>query len=266
MPVSPLRDDIEAGRTSLGVWVQSPEMVELCAHVGFRWVMLDQMFSANDWSRTESLIRAAEASGVTPIVRVQSNPWLGRDHRVAVDVARAVGIGAEFLLVSHADTAELDECLVAGQDWHRRVLNLHPYRQAGELMPRLAQGLVPTCVIPQPETLPTLQSLPEVIRDPRVSVVFIGMSDAARALAGDARGDFDDPRLWEYVDNAVTLGREHGVTVGANTSYGYTLAELRRRVEKLHDHGVRMVMIQGASFLFQVAANQLLGELGPLLG
>jgi hypothetical protein len=29
---------------------------------------------------------------------------------------------------------------------------------------------------------------------------------------------------------------------------------------------VRMVMIQGASFLFQVAANQLLGELGPLLG
>jgi 4-hydroxy-2-oxoheptanedioate aldolase len=265
MGSTPLRDDFEAGRTSLGVWVQSPEMVELCGHVGFRWVMLDQMFSANDWGRLENLIRAADAAEVTPVVRVQSNPWLGYDHRVSVDVARAVGVGAEFVLVSHSNLVELDECVAAAGDWHRRALNLHPYAAPGTLMPRMVGRTDPTWLIPQPETGPTLEALPEVMARPGVHAVFIGMSDAARALAGDAAPDFYDPRLWEYVDRAVELGRRHGVIVGANTSYGYTLDDLRRRVEMLHEHGVRMIMIQGASFLFQVAANQLLGELAPLL-
>lgn len=251
---------------SLGIWVQSPEMVELCAHVGFRWVMLDQMFSANDWGRLEELMRAADASEVTPVVRVQSNPWLGYDHRVSVDVARAIGVGAEFVLVSHSEVAELDECAIAARDWHRRALNLHPYAAPGRLMPRMAGRTAPTWLIPQPETAAALESLPEVIARPDVHAVFIGMSDAARAVAAGAEPDFHDPRLWAYVDRAVELGGQHQVVVGANTSYGYSLAELRRRVEMLHAHGVRMVMLQGASFLFQVAANQLLGELAPLLG
>jgi 4-hydroxy-2-oxoheptanedioate aldolase len=265
MRTDPLHDDIEAGRTSVGIWAQSPDIVELCAFVGFRWVMLDQMFSPNDWSTTDQLLRAAEAAGITPVVRVQSNPWLGYDHRIAVDVARATGIGAQYVLVSHSEQREIDECIVASRDWHRRALTMHPYRDRDELMPSLLDRRAPTCVIPQPETQAALDTLEDLIRHPEISMVFIGMSDAARALTGEDPPNFDHPKLWEYVDRAVDLGRRHGVTVGANTSYAYSIPELGKRVERLHEHGVRMVMVQGASFIFQVAANQLMSGLAAVL-
>ena len=56
------------------------------------------------------------------------------------------------------------------------------------------------------------------------------------------------------------------MTIGANTSYAYTLEELRKRVVMLHEHGVRMIMMQGVNFIFQIVAEQLLGELQPILG
>jgi 4-hydroxy-2-oxoheptanedioate aldolase len=216
---NPLLDRIQERKTSIGVFANSADMVELCAFVGFHWVMIDQMFTSNDWSRTEDLIRAAEASGITPVVRIQSNPWLGYDHRVAVDVSRANGIGAQFMMVSHSGKQEIDECVLAGKDWHRKALNIHPYRSFDDWEGGLDRQAQQTFVIPQPETRGALDSLEEVIKDPDIRIVFIAMTDASRIITGSHRPDFYNQRLWEYVDRAVALGKEHGVTIGANTSY-----------------------------------------------
>src|SRR5450756_1637486 len=124
MAQNPLLDRIKEGKTSLGVWANSPDMVELCAFVGFHWVMIDQMFTSNDWSKTEDLLRAAEASGITPVVRIHSNPWLGYDHRIAVDVSRLNGIAAQFILVSHSCKEDVGECLQARRVWPRKALRI----------------------------------------------------------------------------------------------------------------------------------------------
>jgi 4-hydroxy-2-oxoheptanedioate aldolase len=260
-----LLEDLEAGRTSLGLWVNSVDMVDLCGYVGFSWVMIDQMFSSHDWHQTSALITAAEAAEITPVVRIQSNPWLGYDHRIAADVARAIGVGAQFMLVSNSGKQEIDECVVAARDWHRKGLVIHRGREHGDD----DQATAPrrrAFVIPQPETLGALDSLEAVIADPEISIVFIAMSDASRILSGEEKPDFYNARLWEYVDRAVELGRQHGVTIGANTSYAYTLDEMRKRVVMLHERGIRMIMMQGVNFIFQIVAEQLLGELRPLLG
>jgi 4-hydroxy-2-oxoheptanedioate aldolase len=262
---NPLLDRIQERKTSIGVFANSADMVELCAFVGFHWVMIDQMFTSNDWSRTEDLIRAAEASGITPVVRIQSNPWLGYDHRVAVDVSRANGIGAQFMMVSHSGKQEIDECVLAGKDWHRKALNIHPYRSFDDWEGGLDRQAQQTFVIPQPETRGALDSLEEVIKDPDIRIVFIAMTDASRIITGSHRPDFYNQRLWEYVDRAVALGKEHGVTIGANTSYAYNLDEMRGRVEMLVEHGVRVVLTQGAPFLFQLAATDFLTRLAPVL-
>ncbi len=265
MARNPLLEDIEQGRTSLGVWANSVDMVELCGHVGFHWVMIDQMFTAIDWSMAAELIRAAEAAGITPVLRLQSNPWLGYDHRIAVDLSRAMGVGAQFMLVSNSGKEEIDECVQAAADWHRKALTIHPYRDFDEWIPTLATQSRETFVIPQPETKGALDSLEEVIKDPGIKAVFIAMTDASRIITGNHRPDFENEKLWEYVDRAVELGKQHGVTIGANTSYAYTIDGLRKRVEKLHEHGVRMIMAQGANFIFQIVANQFLSDLSPIL-
>jgi predicted ATPase len=39
---------------------------------------------------------------------------------------------------------------------------------------------------------------------------------------------------------------------------------MKKRIRKLHEHGVQMIMAQGAPFLFQIAMNEFLGDLRPL--
>src|ERR1700750_810276 len=102
MANSPLLNKIEQGGTAIGIRINSADMIDLCGHLGFDWFVIDHMFSAHDWGRTEDFIRAGEAAGITPVVRVQANPWIGYDHRLAVEVSRAMGIGAQFVFVSNS--------------------------------------------------------------------------------------------------------------------------------------------------------------------
>lgn len=239
-------------------------MVEVSAYVGFDWFLVDQMFSASDWQRTEELVRAGEAAGITPVVRLQSFPWLGYDHRVAVDVARAGGVGARHVMVSASGAREIDESLQAARDGHRRLLTV--FRGLPGAEPSSAPGghQAPTVVIPHLESREALEGAETMMEHREVKVVFIAVTDTLCELTGEEHPDFYAPPLWEYIDRAVSLGRRHGVVVGANTGFAGSLDEVRRRAELLHRHGVRMVMLQGGAFLFQLAATDLLARLAPL--
>ena len=266
MRENPLLDKLKSGRTALGLYVNITDMIVLCGHLGFDWGMLDHMFTAHDFSQMDSLIRSAEAAGMTPVVRVQSNPWLGYDHRVAVDVTRLLGIGAQFVLVSHSGKQEIDECLEVAGDWHRKVLIIHPFSDYDEWAPGREKMEQEMFIIPQAESVGALESLEEVIKTPGVKLVFLAMTDASRIITGSDTPNFYDEKLWAYVDRAVELGKEHGVWIGANTSYAYSLEEITKRIGMLHEHGVQMIMAQGANFLFQVAMTSFLKEVRPLIG
>jgi len=205
------------------------------------------------------------AANITPVVRVQSNPWLGYDHRVAVEVTRALGVGLQFVLISNSGKEEIDECIEVSRDWHRKALTIHPYSDFSDWDKGHDKQVDETYVIPQPETKQALDDIEDYIRNPEIKAVFIAMTDASRILTGQHQPDWYDERLWEYVDRAVELGREHNTIIGANTSYAYTLEEIRKRIEHLCEHGVQMIMAQGANFIFQVAMTNLLRELGPVL-
>jgi 4-hydroxy-2-oxoheptanedioate aldolase len=257
---NPLLDNMKAGKTSLGTGVNDPDMVELCAHLGFDWAFIDMMFTANDFNRIEMLIRTAEAAGITPVVRVQSHPWLGYDHRIAVDVARLRGIGAEYILVSNSGKREIEECLEVSKDWHRKVITIHPFNDFDEWGPTSKKLEQNTYIIPQPETQLALDELEETMQMPGIKLVLIAMTDASRVLTGQQKPDWYHPKVWEYVDRAVEAGKKHGVVVGANTSYAYNLPEMKKRIQVLHDHGVRMILAQTAYFFLQITMNQFLRE------
>src|SRR4051794_35910724 len=169
--VSPLAAKLAAGEPTLGLFVNTPDMVELCGHLGFDWFVIDQMWTGIDWSRTEELIRAGEAAGITPIVRVPGNPWLGYNDRLAFDCSRALGLGAQFVFVSHSEKREIDECLQVSKDWHRKIMTVHPYNDFSEWDTVRDAHEAGTYVVPQPETLGALRDLEAVIRDPAIRLV-----------------------------------------------------------------------------------------------
>ncbi len=254
---NPLLEKFKEKKTALGLWINSPDMVELCAYLGFDWFMIDQMFSNFDWGKTEEMIRAGEAAGITPVVRVQSNPWLGYDHRIAVDVTRAQGIGAQFIQVSFSCKKEIEECVLVSKDWHRKPTSIH-YFTSGEWDKKIDEMAEGTFIIPQPESKGALEDLEATLAMEGIKMFFIAMTDASRVITGQKKPDWFHPKLWEFVKKAVTIGEKNGIMIGANTSYAYTMKEMRERVKRLHEAGVKMIMTQGAPFLFQVAIKEFL--------
>lgn len=255
---NPLLDKVLNNQTSLGVAVTEPDMVELCAFLGLDWFMIDMMFTGSDFSRTQYMIRTGEAAGITPVVRVQSNPWLGYDHRISVDVSRVTGMGAQFVLISHSCQKEIEEGLQVAKSWHRRAMWIHPFKSLDEWGTKTDQMSAGTYIIPHAESDGSLADLEATISLPGLKMFFIAMTDASRVITKSKVPDWHHEELWRYVDRAVKLGEKHGVMIGANTSYGYTMAEMRLRVRRLHEAGVKFILMQPAQFLFQVAMTEFL--------
>jgi len=260
-----LKERLASGGTAIGVWANDPETVELCAFLGFDWIMIDMMFTGMDFRDVQNMIRTCQAADITPIVRMQTNPWHGYDARVAVDLSRLQGIGAEYVLISHSGLREIEEALEVAKDWHRKALWVHPFKSR-EWEKRTDEMVENTFIIPHAESQGALDDFDRVLDLPDLKMFFFAMTDLSKVLGNSKKPDFQNPELWRLIEKTVRKGQDKGFVVGANTSYAYTLREMRERVKRLHDAGVRFIMIQGAQFLFQVAMMDFLPGVREDLG
>ena len=80
------------------MYSHDPDLIEIVGYAGFDYVMLDMEHSRVNPETMVMLIRTAEASGLTPIIRVgENNPLLIRS---------AVESGAKGIIVPHIRNAE----------------------------------------------------------------------------------------------------------------------------------------------------------------
>ena len=161
---------------------------------------------------------------------------------------------------------EITEALEIAKDWHRRALWIHPFnnREWERRTDEMAEG---TYIIPHMESQGAIDDFERILDQPDLKMFFFAMTDLSKVLTGNSKTpDFNNPALWKMIDKAVKKGKEKGIFIGANTSYAYTLEEMRQRVKKLHDAGVNFIMIQGAQFLFQVAMMNFLPGVRQDLG
>ncbi|MBA4423106.1 MAG: siderophore biosynthesis protein SbnG [Syntrophus sp. (in: bacteria)] len=102
---NPVKQAIRDGQTVFGVYigVPSPTMVELAGYAGFDFVRIDICHSAVDLPTIANMIRAAEASGVTPMVRLDYDPHL---------IAKVLEAGAMGLLIPDVSTVETARSVV----------------------------------------------------------------------------------------------------------------------------------------------------------
>jgi len=102
---NPVKQAIRNGETVFGLYiaVPSPMMVELAGYAGFDFVRIDVCHSAVDLPTIADMIRAAEASGVIPMVRVDNDPHL---------IAKILEAGAMGLFVPDVSTQEMARSVV----------------------------------------------------------------------------------------------------------------------------------------------------------
>lgn len=258
-----LKEKLDSGGSAVGVIALDPYSIEVAAYMGFDWVLLDQMFTSLDWTATESLIRCSEAAGITPVVRVQSNPWLGYDHRIAVDVTRLISVGAQYIVISNSCKKEIEECLEAARNWHRKFW---VHVDADEWEPGSKGSSSGVQIIPQPECKEGLAQLLETLEMPGIRMAFIGTTDPSMALGKTKTPDFYAKALWEFIDEAAESARNKDTVLIANTSWFKSMDDMVERVMHMHQHGIRMPLLQTSYYLLQLAVGKYLKDIKSLLG
>lgn len=236
-----------AGDAVIGVNVQidHPWLVELIGAAGFDFVMLDGEHGAA-YNNLPTLIMAADAAGVTPIVRV---PDHGRAH-----LLWALESGAAGVQVPMVDTPEQAQALVFETKYApvggRGFSNAT--RAAG-------YGVVPTIqhadesnretlLIVQIETVQALERAAEIAAVPGVDMIFIGPADLAQSMgyAGQSKApeviaamtaciaavrDMVPVGISAFDGDEVRFWRERG----ASSILTGSMHRIRRAFEGLHE-------------------------------
>ena len=106
-PVNRFKESLRSGQPQIGLWLGlgSAYAAEICATMGFDWVVVDGEHAPNDIRSTLEHLQAIASYPVHPVVR----PPVGETHILK----QLLDIGAQTVLVPMVDTAEYARELVA---------------------------------------------------------------------------------------------------------------------------------------------------------
>jgi 2-keto-3-deoxy-L-rhamnonate aldolase RhmA len=207
-----LREALASNAVVYGTWVQtpSPEVVEIIGWSGWDFVILDLEHGPYGAETLPHLIRAAEAAGTAPLVRVaQSAPH---------DVGRALDLGAAGIVTPGVSSAEAGESVV-------RLTRFPPLGSRGASpstrqlhysaipFPTLtAAGAPQPLIVHQVEARLATTDLGSILGIEGLSVIFIGPYDLSTSLG--LPGQFDHPKVREAITEIVERAAERNVAVG----------------------------------------------------
>jgi 4-hydroxy-2-oxoheptanedioate aldolase len=195
-----------------GIALPSPDLVELCAVVGFDFVTLDTEHEAMSSEQVVHCIRAAEAYDITPIVRVPRSPDL---------VLKFMNAGAQGIHVPRCSTVQDLQELVKWTRFH--PLGERTFYNRGR-SGNFSVGYTDTAawaraanqellVIGMVEEVKALEHLDEMLAVQGVDAIHLGHMDLWQSMGmpSDMKGVFDT--IDEIVRRGVAAGKHMSHTI-----------------------------------------------------
>ena len=201
-----------------------PAMVETIGHAGMDFIILDLEHGPNDIVNLGELIRAAQVSGMAPVVRVGSYDQIGR----------ALDLGAVAVQIPHVNSAaqarEIVDAARFAPDGHRGVCRYVRAAAYGVTeKQRYFREANEAVVIAQVEGIEGLGNLAEILGVPGIDVIFVGVYDLSQSLG--VTGQVDHPDVEAALRDVVTQCREKAIPVG-------TFVETPETTRKYRDMGI----------------------------
>lgn len=229
-----VKEIIRAGGNALGTFFNAGDMsvMECLGYTGLDFVLIDTEHGPYDTMDMMNLIRAAESTGMTPIVRIADV-----SHK---EVQRALDCGAQGLVVPCLRT--MDEM--------KKLVDLTKYPPAGNRGFIKGRGAGFGCrdwasgsvaefmknsnervlLLPQCETKECLESIEEVAALDGVDGIFIGPFDLSISMG--MPGDFENPVFLAAVDRIYSAFKAQNKIVSV---FATDAANARRYFEKGYD-------------------------------
>lgn len=226
-----------------------PEWMEMLGYVGMDYAIVDMMNSSIDWREASEMIRALDRYNVTPWIRLQSYPWGGDDFdpRLPADVFRALGIGAEGVMISINTAKTLKRLLVPlREDEEKEWVHTRPYINRPLFMPRDGSlrrdddKSTRRMVVPDLESLEALKNLDNILEVDGIHAIFISLADISQAIGHPF--DYSHPEVMRIVTDSSSKAAKKNVIVFTFTG-GSTPDEVAERTKALWEAGVKGIYV-----------------------
>jgi len=240
---------LEKGEVPLGmlIYTGDPSLVEILGYTGFDFFVLDMEHCRVNVETMEHCIRAADAAGITTVVRVaENNPTLIRHPLEA---------GAQGIIVPH----------VKNREDARKASNSVRYPPEGKcgICPiiraarfatdcwddYLAHSSKQTMLIPILEDKEAIDNVAEIFAElkPGVDAVWFGQADLVQGITlPGQKVDWNHPYLAEAYDRVLTVSRQTGIPIMAVPFPSITPQAAREAL----DNGARIILYAMEQGLF----------------
>jgi 4-hydroxy-2-oxoheptanedioate aldolase len=250
-PQATIREKLRQGHTLTGMilFTGSPMVVEMMASAAVDFVIIDMEHSALDLDRAGHLIRAADAAGIVPFIRVPEVD--------AALIKKLLNLGAQGIALPHANRdncaallaamryapeGERGVCpMVRAAGYTRGDWNAYAQRSNRELL-----------AIPLLEDQASIDDFEAIAAMPGLDIFFVGPTDLGVSL-GVAGATFDDPKLGRALETVVAAARRHNKHVMTTMGNALDIAYGKRVVQR----GVQLLIYGTDADLFVDALKRL---------
>lgn len=248
MKENKLKQRLQDGQAVFGVMITFPSatMVEMLGHLGFDWVLIDNEHGSITVDNSEDLVRAAEITGMAPIVRpVGNKPEI---------IAPFLDRGAWGVQIPHVNTAEEARAAVDAVKYppvgHRGLFSgSRPgeYGFAGATADYVDEANRNTLVCLMIEEAEAVENLEEMVTVDGVDVFFIGSGDLSASMGYP--GQQTHPEVQALMEKGITTIREAGKIAGCSCPDSYVPKFLGMGVQYFHGSVSRLLHSSSASYL-----------------
>ncbi|HEX2828396.1 MAG TPA: aldolase/citrate lyase family protein [Burkholderiales bacterium] len=248
MRANTLKQKLEAGRPAFGVMLTFPSapVVEMLGYMGFDWILLDNEHGSITVDTAEDVIRAAELTGIAPVVR----PVVNRPDSIAPFLDR----GAWGVQVPHVNTREeaqaaVDACKYFPDGQRGAYSRGRParYGMSGPTQEYFAQANANTLVCLMLEEVVALRNIREIASVKGVDVLFIGSGDLSQSMGYP--GQQSHPEVLAVMEDGVKAIREAGVVAGVSCPDALIPKFLGLGVRYFHSNVSSLLQSAGQSYL-----------------
>jgi len=195
-----LKEKLKKGETVIGTWssLSSANVIDVLGTTGLDFVVIDMEHGSMSFETVENMVRAAEATGISPIVRV----W--DDHEQTL--LRALESGAQSVMVPHVKTAGNAERIAKcckyypegnrGLSPYTRVHNF-THEDIGESLKRANE-----------ETLVGI-----LVKIPGIDLIYLGLFDICQSVG--LPGQLNNPRVLDEVTRCQKIITQNGIAAGS---------------------------------------------------
>ena len=243
-----MKEKILRGEPALGcsVMFPSPQVVEMLGYAGFDWVLIDCEHGSIGPGDVEVMAMAADAAGITPIARPQTNS--------ASDIQAVMDRGVMGVQVPHVITAEDARRAVAAVKFgpgaaRGLAAGTRPDNWGlGAKMPDFAERAnAQSLVCVQLEHAEALKNIDAILAVDGVDVFFIGPSDLSQSMGYP--GNPKEPVVAKAIDDALARIRSAGRVPGMPATADTVGSVVANGCRYIYTHLPRLVGAGAGAFL-----------------